>query len=121
MMAKKALLFNDYFYYKKIMANTNPSEIKRLGKKIRNFDINVWNDNKYQIILEGNYLKFSQNLKLKKKILETKNKIIAEASPYDNIYGIGLSAKCAINMDPNEWPGENLLGKALMEVRSMLQ
>ena len=43
--------------------------------------------------------------------------ILAEASPKDSIWGIGLDASAASEMDPSEWPGQNLLGKILMELR----
>ncbi len=45
------------------------------------------------------------------------NTILAEASPMDKIWGIGLDAKTAEIMPPDEWPGKNLLGKILMELR----
>ncbi|MBQ7595228.1 MAG: DUF1768 domain-containing protein [Eubacterium sp.] len=43
---------------------------------------------------------------------------MAEASPYDKVWGIGLSANDAYNTPQINWRGENLLGKALIEVRN---
>ena len=45
----------------------------------------VWDEKKHDIVLEGNVAKFTQNDKLKEYILKTQDKIIVEASPYDNI------------------------------------
>ena len=57
---------------------------------------------------------------LKKELLSTGNCVLAEASPYDDIFGIKLNEDEATSMEPEQWPGRNLLGKALMEVRAEL-
>lgn len=53
---------------------------------------------------------------LQKLLLDTKNEIIAEAAPNDNIWGIGINVIQGENNFP--WKGRNLLGKCLMYVRS---
>lgn len=63
--------------------------------------------------------KFSQNPDLKKALVRTGDAILVEASPFDKIWGIGISAKDAQKNKP--WEGENLLGKALMEVRDNIR
>src|SRR3989338_673317 len=120
MMANKALLFNDKEIYEKIMKNKNPSTIKELGRSIKNFDADKWLENRENIVFNGNLLKFSLNPHLSTKLLSTYPFILVEASPYDKIWGIGLSESQAVKMDPNKWPGENLLGKALVKVRNQL-
>ena len=42
---------------------------------------------------------------------------MAEASPYDDIWGIGMSVENALGCEPKFWSGQNLLGKILMEIR----
>lgn len=121
MMAEKARLFKDYDIEKKIMNTTTPAVMKALGRKIANFDQSVWDQYKYQIVVCGNYAKFSQNSNIKQILLDTGDAIIAEASPYDKIWGIGLLPTHKDAQNPNKWKGENLLGKALMEVRSKLK
>lgn len=118
MMVNKAMLFNDPDSVVKIMAITNPKSIKMLGRKIVGFDPDIWNDNKFDIVIEGNRLKFTQNPELMKILLSTGDKTIVEASPYDKIWGIGLSAEKACKIPEKKWPGQNLLGKALEIVRS---
>ena len=120
MMAQKALLFNDNDIFNKIMNSKHPKEYKELGRKIKNFSDSKWNENKYQIVLKGNIAKFSQNEKLKAFLLNTGTKILVEASPYDKIWGIGLSADQENIENPLTWNGENLLGFALMEVRDLI-
>lgn len=79
-------------------------------------------DNKLKedIVYEGNLLKFSQNPILKKFLMETKDLIIVEASPYDKIWGIGMSEDDSDIHDELKWKGQNLLGKAIMKVREQL-
>ena len=99
-----------------ILKETNPVKIKALGRKVYNFDEKIWTSKKYFIMMNALYYKFSQNLELKKKLLDTGNKILYEASPRDKIWGIGFSAKKAFNINPNKY-GSNLLGIALKEIR----
>ena len=54
-------------------------------------------------------------------IVDTGDKILVEASPYDRIWGIGLSATHPDAKNPAKWKGENLLGKVLMDVRNELR
>ena len=117
MMAQKALLFNDAETFERIISKDSPKDVKDLGRQIRNFDAEVWDRHKYQIVKQGNFLKFSQNESLKHFLIQTKNKILVEASPVDTIWGIGLIENSPKAMSPNDWRGENLLGFALMDVR----
>ena len=120
MMAEKARLFKDYETLEEILSAENQKEIKDLGRKIKNFNEELWNREKYEIVKRGNLAKFSQNENLKEFLLSTGDKIIVEASPYDCIWGIGMGAKDENIEKPTAWKGENLLGFALMEVRELL-
>ena len=120
MMAQKALLFDDKKIYEEIMAASHPNEYKKLGRKISNFNEEVWNTHKMQIVIQGNLAKFGQNKELQEFLLQTGDRILVEASPYDKIWGIGLAADTPDIENPATWRGENLLGFALMEVREQL-
>lgn len=120
MMFKKAKLFGDETVAQKVLKSGHPSKAKKLGREVKNFDSKIWDQHKFNIVKEGNVLKFSQNQELKEKLLETGDTFMVEASPYDRIWGIGLEAKDAKNISEEQWPGENLLGKALDEVRAQL-
>jgi ribA/ribD-fused uncharacterized protein len=67
-----------------------------------------------------NLAKFQQNLTLREFLLDTGDRILVEASPVDKIWGIGLAADHPDALFPEKWPGLNLLGIALMEVRSKI-
>lgn len=120
MMSQKAVLFGDYKTEEEIMKATDPKIIKALGRKVANFNQQVWDEVKYTIVLTGNWYKFSQNKELRDYLLSTKDAILAEASPYDKIWGIGMSEKEEGVNVPNKWKGSNLLGFALMEIRDEL-
>lgn len=117
MMAQKALLFNDIDVYDEIMKSKSQYIIKRLGRKVKNFDETIWNNESLNIVIEGNFYKFSQNSTLRKLLLDTNDSYIAEASPYDKIWGIGVSICDAKKGKRN---GLNKLGEALMEVRKRI-
>ena len=121
MMANKALLFGDEEVFQEIMAADNPHDYKKLGRKIRGFEHTLWDAHKYDIVVEGNKAKFSQNPDIKEFLLSTGDAIIAEASPYDNIWGIGLDREQALKGTVEQWKGENLLGCVLMDVRDWLR
>lgn len=120
MMASKAELFKDLETREKIMHCTNPFEMKKLGREIKNFDSEVWDKHKEKIVFAGNMNKFLQNSDLKDYLLSTEDAELYEASPYDKIWGIGLSKEEAINRK-KPYPGLNLLGKALMKVRAEIK
>ena len=117
MMSQKARLFHDDVRYAAILRTENPNDCKKLGKQVTPFDPKIWDGAKYEIVKAGNRAKFEQNPDLKAKLLATGTAILAEASPRDKVWGIGKTAKTAAETDPSAWPGQNLLGKILMELR----
>jgi ribA/ribD-fused uncharacterized protein len=121
MMAGKARLFNDHETLQEILISHSPNQAKSLGRKVKNFDPKIWDEHKYDIVKQGNLLKFSQNEKFKEFLLSTNDKILVEASPYDKIWGIGMLETDTRAENPLLWNGENLLGFALMEVRDELR
>lgn len=121
MMYKKARLFGDEATAKRILEEPAPANQQKLGRQVSGFDARQWDNHKVGIVWYGNYLKFSQHQDLRMRLLATGNKILAEASPYDLIWGIGYRAKDEKALDPAEWRGQNLLGQVLMSVRSTLQ
>ena len=120
MMHGKAILFADAEIAAKILAADHPKTHKALGRKVRNFDDATWKRERERIVLEGSRAKFTQNADLKDKLLATRGTTLVEASPYDRIWGIGLSAKDPRALDPKQWRGQNLLGKILTQLREEL-
>ncbi|HEX7869876.1 MAG TPA: NADAR family protein [Chryseobacterium sp.] len=121
MMAKKAELFNDNEVLAKIIKANSPAEAKKLGRQVKNYDDKLWLANRYEIVKQGNYHKFSQNKDLKTFLINTKGRVLVEASPVDPIWGIGMATDHKDVSNPEKWKGLNLLGFALMEVRDELK
>jgi ribA/ribD-fused uncharacterized protein len=120
MMVRKALLFQDQKAADAILACSKPGAMKALGRKVQHFSEEVWEKNRYDIVRRGNLLKFTQNENLKKSLLETGTRELVEASPFDKVWGIGMTADRAEGTKRIRW-GQNLLGKALMDVRQEIR
>lgn len=116
MMYNKALAFGDKATALKIMATDSPKTMKALGKQVKGFTDDEWDKIKYEIVVQGSRAKFGQNPELRQQLLNTGNATLAELSPYDAIWGVGTSSP-----RPETWKGQNLLGKALMQVRDELR
>jgi len=120
MMYHKALLFGDRETAGQVLGAPSPKAAKALGRRVRGFEETVWNANRYGIVVNGNYAKFSQNPVLLEYLLDTRPRVLVEASPTDRVWGIGLAAADEFAADPLNWRGLNLLGFALMDVRERL-
>ncbi|KAK8194748.1 uncharacterized protein BKA78DRAFT_248003 [Phyllosticta capitalensis] len=120
MMEQKAVTFDDEPSRRAILRAPTPRKQKALGRKVAGFDVKVWDERKYDVAVQGNFHKFSQAPDLKAKLLETGDRELVEASRFDRVWGIGFDAADAKRTDRECW-GENLLGKALMEVRKRLR
>ena len=121
MMAEKARTFSDNIALEQIMCSENPKEQKAIGRKVKNFDADIWSPISREVVYTGNLAKFSQNKDCLDELLATGDKIIVEASPYDKIWGIGLSATDPRALDRSQWQGTNWLGEAIMKVREKLK
>lgn len=121
MMHQKALLFGDTAIAEEVLKTKDPKAQKALGRQIKNFDRTKWDRNCLRIVYEGNLAKFSQHPKLKAELLATGDRIIVEASPEDFIWGVGMSERDYMVLDPANWGGTNLLGLAITLVRQELK
>ncbi|MBI2791201.1 MAG: NADAR family protein [Gammaproteobacteria bacterium] len=121
MMAEKARLFHDKDIENKIINATHPGEAKALGRMVSKFDQAKWDELRFDIVVRGNLLKFEQNPQLMTFLLNTEQRILVEASPVDKIWGIGLAENHEHAAQPEHWLGLNLLGFALMKVRTILK
>lgn len=117
MMYQKALLFNDFDSAEKIMEAKSPVQQKALGKLVKNFDLNLWQQNCKLIVYRGNLTKFCQNPALYIDLMKTGNKTLVEASPYDSIWGIGLLETDPRALNRSEWKGTNWLGEILTKLK----
>ena len=120
MMAAKAKLFGDDDTLDRIMESTSPREQKKLGRLVKGFNADRWNTVAREVVYEGNYAKFTQNLDLLDKLLGTEGTTLVEASPYDCVWGIGMRETDEGITDRDNWRGTNWLGETLTGLREDL-
>jgi ribA/ribD-fused uncharacterized protein len=121
MMAGKVRLYGDEAARAAILAAPTPGKAKALGRGVKGFDETRWAEARYDLVVAVNEEKFRQNPDLAAFLISTGDRILVEASPVDPVWGIGLAADHADARRPGAWPGLNLLGFALIEVRARLQ
>lgn len=121
MMYRKAICFEDSITAEQILAATDAAYIKELGRKVSNYNENVWNGLRQLIVYEGLLAKFSQNEEFRNRLLSTGDAILAECAVKDCIWGIGLSMTDPDRFNITSWRGQNLLGYTLMMVRDKLK
>ena len=120
MMYGKAALFKDYDVATQIMESGNPKDVRSFGRKVKDYDDDVWSNIRYEYTKALIMEKFRQNKDLLIILKKTGNMILVEGAWYDKIWGVGLKDTDPAIHDVKNWKGENLLGKALMEVRDLL-
>ena len=120
MMVQKALLMGDTATAELMMNEKDPRKLKAMGRAVKKYDESLWVAHRLEIMVDGCYAKFRQNAPLMEQLLATGEKTIVEASPYDKIWGIGLSENDPRVENKSSWCGLNLLGEALMIVRARL-
>lgn len=120
MMAEKARLFGDETILAQILGAGSPGAAKSLGRKVSGFDETTWRAHRFRIVVAGNHAKFARNREMGDFLRRTGSKVLVEASPHDRIWGIGKGRDDEHAGNPVLWKGLNLLGFALMEVRSRL-
>ena len=83
MMVMKAAIFADEESLAKMRATHDPKTLKALGRGVANFDHATWQRYSLDIVIVGNYLKFTQNAQLRAELIKTGDKILVEGSPVE--------------------------------------
>jgi len=123
MMYHKAIIFNDNDMADAIMKSGNPRNQKAMGRKVKGFDVDVWEAQAPDIVERANYLKFTQNRNLLQEMMQDVSNgytTFVEASPFDKIWGIGLGEEDPDCLDREKWLGRNWLGIAITNVKDRL-
>lgn len=120
MMYYKAKLMGDTTSMVKILNTPDPYAVKKLGREIKPWDDHKWNSDKLNVMVDILVHKFSSEA-LKEALLSTGELELVEASPYDKIWGIGMREDDDGVENKKNWKGQNLLGIALMNARSILK
>jgi hypothetical protein len=117
----KAKTFGDEEMFAKILKAKSAQSSKSFGKKVKDYKEDVWAEKKDKVMKDILRAKFTQNLELRKKLLDTEDKVLANADSRDKYWGTGTSANTDVAKDPKKWKGENKLGKILEELRTELK
>ena len=122
MMYHKVLMFWRDDLAEQIMNLKSPAACKKIaGQRFPEFIPKLWDDTCYAIVKRGVRAKFIQNPDILKTLLGTGNALLAECSPRDTKWGIGVDIQDPAVNDISRWNGQNLLGRILMEVRTELR
>ena len=113
-------MFGDGEALAAIISARKPAVMKAIGRRVLGFDAAHWERRRSAIVKTGNHAKFKQNPDLLNYLAGTGDRIIVEAAPRDAIWGIGLPVNSPDAENPLQWPGLNLLGFALTEIRDRL-
>ncbi len=87
-----------------------PLDAKRMGRVVTLRP--DWDDVKFDVMLDALRAKFGNDAHLRGILLSTEDALIYEDSPYDKVWGTGEKGGVGT--------GLNLLGKALMQIRTEL-
>ena len=79
----------------------------------------TWKQSAWDEILETCYLKFTSCTHAHEYLLQSRI-TLAEATR-DNFWGTGLNLQQSSECLPDFWPGDNIMGKILMEIRAELK
>lgn len=117
MMWLKAMFFGDAETAALILAEPSPAEQKKLGRKVKGFIKEVWDDVCVDLMVPVLVAKFRQDETCLAAMVASEGTELVEASPSDTIWGIGLEENDPRVLDRSQWRGLNLLGNALMRAR----
>lgn len=121
MMYCNAGRFRDSETQRLILATHDPKGQKRLGRLTQGFQTVSWDEIKSAVVVTGNMAKFGQTRRFEDLLLDTGDRLLAEAVSQDCVWRIGYTAREAATHQNQQLLGENRLGKALMEARERLR
>lgn len=119
----KAVHFKDWDTAYKIVNAKTPKEAKDLGRLVANFDEAEWEKVRMNAMFTAIKYRSDYDKPFKDRVLkpEWEKLEFVEASPYDKIWGIGLGEEQYDANYKSRWPGLNLLGQCITELRRYLK
>jgi ribA/ribD-fused uncharacterized protein len=119
LFVKKAEFANDDSAKHRILKASTPADCKQIGKGIV-VDRKKWQSQEIAVMTKALFEKFNQNQIPRDYLKKTGNKTLAEVSPTDRFWGIGMSLGKVASSNQLTWTGKNKLGELLMDLRSKL-
>jgi ribA/ribD-fused uncharacterized protein len=122
LFAERAKVKDKMEIMEKIMRNRSARIAKQLGEQEVPWEESVeeWRDFAGKKLTVANRAKYTQNDELRQLLFKTAPKVLAEASPSDTYWGVGLRKNDPQIHKASLWKGENAMGKILMNIRDEL-
>ena len=119
LMVQKARMANDEAAVQKIMKAKSAKSVKGVTiAGVKEEDWDARKDDAMRVILRA---KFTQHPELRKQLLETGTSILGYANARDKYWSIGTSEDTDKAKNPKKWPGKNMVGVLLVELRDILR
>ncbi len=120
-MYRKCRIFGDEASAEAVLATADPAAQQKIGRSASGYVQTVWEGLRQVVAFRGILAKFSQNEDLKVRLLQTGDAYLVECARGDKIWACGARLNEEQRLNISQWTGKNLLGFALMEVRSVLR
>ena len=120
-MYQKCKLLGDDASAQAILDNDDVAAQQAIGRNAKGYINAVWSGARQIIAFRGLMAKFSQNEDLKQQLLDTGNAYLVECARSDKVWACGRGLDDRRRSNADTWDGQNILGFALMEVRSRLK
>jgi ribA/ribD-fused uncharacterized protein len=120
-MYSKCIIFGDTASAQKVLATEDTKEQQAIGRNAKGYVGSVWSGMRQIVAVRGLLAKFSQNEDLKRQLLDTGDAWLVECAHSDTTWACGIRLNEDERFDSSKWRGQNILGFALMEVRSHLR
>lgn len=119
-MYKKCEMFGDTSAARAVLATDDPAQQQQIARNAKGYNDVVWKGVRQVVAMRGLVEKFAQNTDLLKQLQDTGDSYLVECAISDKAWACGISLYDKARFDISNWKGSNILGFALMEVRSML-
>lgn len=120
-MYRKCIIFGDTASANLILKTDDPAKQQDIGRKTEKYIDNVWKGMRQAVAISGLLAKFTQNEDLKKQLLDTGDAVLVECAHHDKDWACGIGLDNDDRFCADKWRGQNILGFALMEVRSIIR
>jgi predicted NAD-dependent protein-ADP-ribosyltransferase YbiA (DUF1768 family) len=98
--------------------NAMMKQVKSYGRDIKDYNEAIWVSKRIPIVSVGSREKYNQNPSMKRELVSKGDAVMTEGSPWDKVWGIGLTKGDSRAQDPAKWLGLNLLGRILTDLKS---
>lgn len=119
-MYRKCLILGDTDTANKVLTTNDVAAQQKLARNTSKYSEVIWDGMRQIVAMRGLMAKFSQNKDLLDQLTATGDAYLVECAWSDKVWACGIGLDSDDKQEMKNWKGKNILGFALMEVRSML-